>query len=84
MLRHLIVSLVSLASGALVTQPLWAQAYPVKPIRMVIALAPGGGVDTTSRIIGPMTSCARFSVHNFLRKFKSTLMRTPAARAGRS
>ena len=27
-------------------------AYPVKSIRMVIALAPGGGVDTTSRIIG--------------------------------
>jgi tripartite-type tricarboxylate transporter receptor subunit TctC len=29
-----------------------APAYPVKPIRMIIALAPGGGVDTTSRIIG--------------------------------
>jgi len=31
-------------------------AYPVKPIRMVIALAPGGGVDTTSRIIGQKLS----------------------------
>ena len=30
--------------------------YPVKPIRMVIALAPGGGVDTTSRIIGQKLS----------------------------
>ncbi|HXF67081.1 MAG TPA: tripartite tricarboxylate transporter substrate binding protein [Burkholderiales bacterium] len=28
-----------------------AQAYPAKPIRMVIALAPGGGVDTTGRFI---------------------------------
>ena len=33
-----------------------APAYPVKPIRMVIALAPGGGVDTTSRIIGQKLS----------------------------
>lgn len=29
-----------------------APAYPSKPIRMVIALAPGGGVDTTGRFIG--------------------------------
>lgn len=35
------------AAGAL-AQP---AAYPVKPIRMVIALAPGGGVDTTGRFI---------------------------------
>jgi len=28
-----------------------AQNYPVKPIRMVVALAPGGGVDTTGRFI---------------------------------
>ncbi|MPZ43013.1 MAG: tripartite tricarboxylate transporter substrate binding protein [Betaproteobacteria bacterium] len=28
-----------------------APAYPTKPIRMIIALAPGGGVDTTGRII---------------------------------
>src|SRR6187549_1469094 len=29
-----------------------APAYPTKSIRMVIALAPGGGVDTTGRLIG--------------------------------
>ena len=29
-----------------------AQAYPSKSIRMIIALAPGGGVDTTGRFIG--------------------------------
>ena len=26
--------------------------YPVKPIRMVIALAAGGGVDTSGRMLG--------------------------------
>jgi tripartite-type tricarboxylate transporter receptor subunit TctC len=29
-----------------------AQAYPAKPIRMIVALAPGGGVDSTARIVG--------------------------------
>ncbi|MEK7876559.1 MAG: tripartite tricarboxylate transporter substrate binding protein [Pseudomonadota bacterium] len=33
----------------------WAQgaaSYPAKPIRIIIALAPGGGVDTSGRILG--------------------------------
>ena len=33
-----------------------APAYPSKSIRMVIALAPGGGVDTTGRFIGQKLS----------------------------
>lgn len=33
-----------------------APAYPAKSIRMVIALAPGGGVDTTGRFIGQKLS----------------------------
>jgi tripartite-type tricarboxylate transporter receptor subunit TctC len=33
-----------------------APAYPSKTIRMVIALAPGGGVDTTGRFIGQRLS----------------------------
>ncbi len=28
-----------------------AQTYPTKPVRMIIALAPGGGVDTTGRYL---------------------------------
>lgn len=36
----------------------WAQtpAYPTKPMRMIIALAPGGGVDTTGRLIAQRLS----------------------------
>jgi tripartite-type tricarboxylate transporter receptor subunit TctC len=29
-----------------------AADYPIKPIRIVVSLAPGGGVDTTGRLIG--------------------------------
>jgi tripartite-type tricarboxylate transporter receptor subunit TctC len=48
--RSGIVMLVAVASAAC-----WADdgpGYPVKPIRMVIALAPGGGVDTSGRLLG--------------------------------
>lgn len=44
----LILSTSSYAAGAVYAQ---APAYPAKPIRMIIALAPGGGVDTTGRFI---------------------------------
>ena len=41
------------AAGATYAQ---APAYPAKSIRMVIALAPGGGVDTLGRFIGQRLS----------------------------
>ncbi|HET9663196.1 MAG TPA: tripartite tricarboxylate transporter substrate binding protein [Burkholderiales bacterium] len=44
----LVLAASALASGAAFAQ---AAAYPTKSIRMVIALAPGGGVDTTGRFI---------------------------------
>jgi len=41
----------ALLLGSLMTGAAFAQNYPTKPIRMIIALAPGGGVDTTGRFI---------------------------------
>lgn len=49
----LILCVSSLAAGAAFAQ---TPAYPTKPIRMVIALAPGGGVDTTGRFIAQKLS----------------------------
>ena len=45
----LVLSASACAVGAAHAQ---APVYPAKSIRMVIALAPGGGVDTTGRFIG--------------------------------
>jgi tripartite-type tricarboxylate transporter receptor subunit TctC len=52
-MKCLLAVIVASAAGAA-----WAQApvYPSKSIRMVIALAPGGGVDTTGRFIGQKLS----------------------------
>ena len=48
--------LVLLTSSFSVGEAAQAPAYPTKSIRMVIALAPGGGVDTTGRFIGQKLS----------------------------
>ncbi len=34
----------------------WAQAYPAKSIKMVVPLGPGGGVDTSARLVGQKLS----------------------------
>ena len=47
----LLMALAVLPSGYAV-----AQTYPAKPVRIIVALAPGGGVDTTARIVGQKLS----------------------------
>lgn len=51
--RALVATTATLAAtGALAQAP----AYPTKPMRMIIALAPGGGVDTTGRLLAARLS----------------------------
>ena len=37
-----------------VASPISAQSYPTKPIRFILPMAPGGGVDIVGRKIAPM------------------------------
>jgi tripartite-type tricarboxylate transporter receptor subunit TctC len=52
----------SLAGAALaapaVVRPSWSQAYPSKPIRVVVMLAAGGGTDFLARLTGEAVSRA--------------------------
>ena len=47
--RHVLALLGSLAPSAAIA----AAAYPEKPVRLVVALAPGGPADTAARAFGP-------------------------------
>ncbi|HEV7443393.1 MAG TPA: tripartite tricarboxylate transporter substrate-binding protein, partial [Steroidobacteraceae bacterium] len=40
------------ASGLLTTAAAFAQAYPTKPVRLIIPFPPGGGNDVIGRIVG--------------------------------
>lgn len=61
------VLLFGAASGAFIEVPVLAQAYPQRPVRVVVPLSPGGGVDILARIVGEQLGAAwgqRFVVDN--------------------
>jgi tripartite-type tricarboxylate transporter receptor subunit TctC len=48
--RSLVTTLCVLACALAGAQHVHAQAYPTKPVRIVVGIAPGGGLDTMTRL----------------------------------
>ena len=53
LLRSALLSLAACTLSAFVIPPASAQPFPQRPVRFIIPLAPGGGVDITARTVAP-------------------------------
>jgi tripartite-type tricarboxylate transporter receptor subunit TctC len=54
--RRKILQLATFAASLSLATTAWAQAYPARPVRVVVPVAPGGANDVTARLIGQWLS----------------------------
>ncbi len=52
-LPKIVSAAVSIVAASMVALPVNSQTYPVKPLRIIVPFAPGGGIDGFSRGIAP-------------------------------
>ena len=65
-LRWLLAALLCALTAA-ITAPLSAQQYPAKPVKIIVAYPPGGGLDLTARVVAQRLTTAleqQFIVEN--------------------
>jgi tripartite-type tricarboxylate transporter receptor subunit TctC len=59
-IKHPRRRILSLAAGAAalpaISRLAWAQAYPTRPVRIIVGFPPGGGSDITARLMGQWLS----------------------------
>ena len=54
--RHFLHLLSGAAALPVVSRVAWAQAYPARPVRIIVGFAPAGGTDIMARLIGQWLS----------------------------
>ena len=54
--RHFLHRAAGAAALPAVSRVAWAQAYPTRPVRIIVGFGAGGGVDITARLIGERLS----------------------------